>query len=59
MIPINIQVSRTKVKFKGQAYSSYVQEGGHKAFTNIFILFKDLLKTDAQKMCHSNAVKLI
>ena len=28
MIPIDIQVSRSKVKVKGQAYSSYVGEGG-------------------------------
>ena len=28
MIPIAIQVSRSKVKVKGQAYSSYVGEGG-------------------------------
>ena len=29
MIPIAIQVSRSKVKVKGQAYSLYVGEGGH------------------------------
>ena len=28
MIPIDIQVSRSKVKVKGQAYSSHVGEGG-------------------------------
>ena len=28
MIPIDNQVSRSKVKVKGQAYSSYVGEGG-------------------------------
>ena len=28
MIPIDIQVSRSKVKIKSQAYSSYVGEGG-------------------------------
>ena len=28
MAPINIQVSRSKVKVKGQAYSRYVGEGG-------------------------------
>ena len=32
MIPIDIQVSRSKVKVKGQAYSSYVGEGGGGAF---------------------------
>ena len=29
MIPIDIQVSRSKVKVKGQAYFTYVGEGGH------------------------------
>ena len=29
MIPINIQVSRSKVKIKGQVYSRYVLEQGH------------------------------
>ena len=29
MTPIDIQVSRSKVKVKGQAYSLYVGEGGH------------------------------
>ena len=38
MIPIDIQVSRSKVKFKGQAYSLYVGEGGHKCFTNTYIV---------------------
>ena len=38
MIPIDIQVSRSKVKVKGQAYSSYVGEGGHLCFTNSYIL---------------------
>ena len=28
MIPIDIQVTRSNVKVKGQAYSSYVGEGG-------------------------------
>ena len=28
MTPIDIQVSRSKVKVKGQAYSLYVGEGG-------------------------------
>ena len=28
MIPIRIQVSRSKVKVKGQAYYTYVGEGG-------------------------------
>ena len=28
MIPINNQVSRSKVKVKGQAYYTYVGEGG-------------------------------
>ena len=28
MIPIDIQVSRSKVKVKGQAYYTYVGEGG-------------------------------
>ena len=39
MIPIDIQVSRSKVKVKGQAYSSYVGEGGICVLqTAIFIL---------------------
>ena len=38
MIPIDIQVSRSKVKVKGQAYSSHVGEGGHLCFTNSYIL---------------------
>ena len=29
MIPIDIQVSRSKVSVEGQAYSLYVGEGGH------------------------------
>ena len=29
MIPINIKVSRSKVKIKGQVYSGYVLEQGH------------------------------
>ena len=29
MTPIDIQVSRSKVKVKGHAYSLYVWEGGH------------------------------
>ena len=37
MIPIDIQVSRSKFKVKGQAYSSYVGEGGHLCFTNSYI----------------------
>ena len=37
MIPIHIQVSRSKVKVKGQAYSSHVGEGGHLCFTNSYI----------------------
>ena len=32
MIPIDIQVSRSKVKVKGQAYSTYVWEGGALVF---------------------------
>ena len=32
MIPIDIQVSRSKVKVKGQAYSLHVGEGGAFAF---------------------------
>ena len=38
MIPIDIAISRSKVSVKGQAYSIYVGEGGHKCFTNIYIL---------------------
>ena len=37
MIPID-----TQVKGQGQAYGSYVGEGGHKCFTNIYILPCDL-----------------
>ena len=40
MIPIDSQVSRSKVKVKGQAYSSYVGEGGHLCFTNSYIYIK-------------------
>ena len=29
MTPIDIQVSRSKVKVKGHAFSFYVGEGGH------------------------------
>ena len=36
MIPIDIQVSRPKVKVKGQAYSSHVGEGG------AFVFYKQL-----------------
>ena len=38
MIPIDKQVSWSKVKFKGQAYASHVGEGGHLRFTNSYIL---------------------
>ena len=38
MTPIDIQVSRSKVKVKGQAYSLYVGKGGQECFTNIYIL---------------------
>ena len=37
MTPIDIQVSRSKVKVTGHAYSLYVGEGGHWCFTNIYI----------------------
>ena len=37
MIHIDIQVSRSKVKVKGQAYSAHVGEGGHLCFTNSYI----------------------
>ena len=39
MIPIDIQVSRSKAKVKGQTYFSYVGEGGGiLCFTNSYIL---------------------
>ena len=39
MTPINIQVSRSKVRVKGQAYSLYVWEGGISVLqTSIFTL---------------------
>ena len=38
MIPIDIQVSRSKVKVKGQAYYTYVGEGGISVLqTSIFL----------------------
>ena len=40
MTPIDIQVSRSKVKIKGHAFSLYVGEGGHYCFTNIYIFPK-------------------
>ena len=45
MIPIDIQVSRSKVKVKGQAYSSHVGEGEHLCFTNSYILCIDFIFT--------------
>ena len=47
MIPIDIQVSRSKVKVKGQAYSSYVGEGGHLCLTNSYICFGDARHHDS------------
>ena len=48
MAPINIQVSRSKVKIKGQPCSWYVGkkrgEGGHECFTNIYFSFEDIFK---------------
>ena len=40
MIPIDIQVSRLKVKVKGQAYSSHVGEGGALLFYKHLHFFK-------------------
>ena len=45
MTPIYIQVSRSKVKVKDQAYSLYVGEVVHFCFTNIYILMCVLLIT--------------
>ena len=50
MIPIDIQVSRSKVKVKGQAYSSYVGEGGHLCFTNSYILVCHATQSDEHKL---------
>ena len=40
MTPIDIQISRSNVKVKGQAYSLYVGEGGISVLqTSIFFYF--------------------
>ena len=45
MIPIDIQVSRSKVRVKGQAYSSYVGEGGISVLqTSLFFKSAELVK---------------
>ena len=39
MIPIDIQVSRSKVKVKGQTYSSHVGEGGICVYKQLYLNF--------------------
>ena len=38
MIPIDIQVSRSKVKVKGQAYYTYVGEGALVFYNHLYFL---------------------
>ena len=40
MIPIDIQVCRSKVKVKGHAYSSYVGEGAFVFYKQLYLMLK-------------------
>ena len=59
MTPIDIQVSRSKVKVKGHAYSLNVGEGGALVFyKHLYLLLGMIIFYDTNKCCFATLINI-